>query len=38
MTLPLPLYINLEHDEKKRRVVLKIPDRNVRKHREMWGM
>lgn len=38
MTLPLPEYMSVDHDEKKRKAVLKIDNRQVRKHREMWGM
>ncbi|MCJ1269607.1 hypothetical protein MMC22_009499 [Lobaria immixta] len=37
MTLPLPQYLNLEYDQEKRRILLRIADRKVRKHREMWG-
>lgn len=37
ITQSLPLYLTLEHDQKKRKAVLKILDRRVRKHREMWG-
>ncbi|MCJ1423568.1 hypothetical protein MMC29_001452 [Sticta canariensis] len=37
VTLPLPLYMSLEHDQIKKKAFLSIPDRHVRKHREMWG-
>ena len=37
-SLELPAYMDLAQDQKTGKAVLKIPDRTVRKHREMWGM
>lgn len=38
MSLELPPYMSLEHNEATRKASLSILDRNVRHQREMWGM
>lgn len=37
-SLELPAYMDFAQDQNTGKALLKIPDRTVRKHREMWGM
>ncbi|MDI1489612.1 MAG: 54S ribosomal protein L6 mitochondrial [Ramalina farinacea] len=37
MTLPIPPYMTLDHDQASRKATLSIHDRTVRRQREMWG-
>lgn len=38
LNLEIPEYLNIDHDEQARRVVMSVRDRNEKKQREMWGM
>ena len=37
MTLSIPPYMTLDHDQESRKATLSIHDRTVRRQREMWG-
>jgi len=38
LSMAVPGYLKIEHDELTRKATLKIADREERKQREMWGM
>lgn len=37
-SLEFPAYMDFAQDQNTGKALLKIPDRTVRKHREMWGL
>jgi len=37
LTMTIPPFVNLEHDEAARKAVVSVNDREERKQREMWG-
>jgi large subunit ribosomal protein L6 len=38
MSMTIPAFVNLEHDEATRKAYVTVEDREVKKQREMWGM
>jgi large subunit ribosomal protein L6 len=38
MSMTIPNFINLEHDEPNRKAFVSVQDKEVKKQREMWGM
>jgi large subunit ribosomal protein L6 len=38
MSMTIPPFVNLEHDEAARKAYVTVEDREVKKQREMWGM
>jgi large subunit ribosomal protein L6 len=38
MSMTIPPFVNLEHDEGARKAYVTVEDREVKKQREMWGM
>lgn len=38
MSVQLPPYMSLEHNQETRKATLSVLDREERKQREMWGM
>jgi large subunit ribosomal protein L6 len=38
MSMTIPAFVNLEHDETARKAYVTVQDREVKKQREMWGM
>jgi hypothetical protein len=37
MSMTIPNFINLEHDEPNRKAFVSVEDKEVKKQREMWG-
>jgi large subunit ribosomal protein L6 len=35
--MPIPAFVNLEHDTASRQAFVTVQDREVKKQREMWG-
>lgn len=38
MTLKVPPFVNVEHDEALRKATLSVQDREIKHQRAMWGM
>jgi large subunit ribosomal protein L6 len=38
MSMTIPNFINLEHDEANRKAFVSVEDKEIKKQREMWGM
>jgi large subunit ribosomal protein L6 len=38
MSMTIPPFVKLEHDEAARKAYVMVEDREVKKQREMWGM
>lgn len=38
MSMPVPPFVQIEHDEAGRKAYVTVEDREVKKQREMWGM
>jgi large subunit ribosomal protein L6 len=38
MSMTIPPFVKLEHDEATRKAYVTVDDREVKKQREMWGM
>ena len=36
--MPIPTFINLEHDPALRKAYVTVQDKEIQKQREMWGM
>lgn len=38
MSMTIPNFINLDHDEANRKALVSVEDKGIKKQREMWGM
>ena len=38
LSMSIPNYLHIEHDEATRKAVLRVEDKEIREQREMWGM